>query len=367
MKIRSISVLVCILASFVLANAQEVRLKDGTIYSGYVSEQLPGGNICITFDNVRYSVPGDSLQINYSGDSVASIYWGDKYFDNFDIWEEGDLVSFTSYVPGVAHVKLSDVKSITFACNDLVNDVIVAGRTYEGKIIENVVGMYTKMLVDDKVVVLAKNKITSQTKVAVDKEKSLNIKMFPFRDVYEMQKMPTLTGALISQNHADGSAIFLTREGSLMPLMVNKITCIRKIPNDMYDNSVPVEVDTVDVRINGEEAKWIPVMIDRRGDISFRLKDITDSIMMVDEPSIVVSVKKDMTQTLSLLPFNPFTGKSDIYDLGKREDWAIKVLRPSSTVTETERVITEYNQIEAGFYLLLDVSSKAVAPIWVNR
>ena len=366
MKKRLLLVVAAAFASILLSKAQEVMLKDGTIYSGYVSEQLTSGQVCITYSNARYVVPGDSLHISYGSDEKVTLRWGDRYYDDVDIWEEGDLVSFTTYSPGSVYVSATDLQSIRFPYNELVHDVVVAGKTYEGNITEIVVGKYTKMLVDGKVVVLAQKNITSQTKVSINREKSLNINMFPYLDIYEMQNFPTLTGALISQNYMDGSAIFLTKEGALMPIIVGKITAIRKMPNDLYDELAAVEEDTVEVRINGEEAQWLSVHVDKRGEVSFPLKELTGSLMMAWDQTIVVSVKKDLPQALVLLPFDPFSSRSETFNLGKREDWTLKVIRPSSTAMEGDREVKEYNQASPGFYLLYNPIEKAIAPIWAN-
>lgn len=354
------------IAGVPFAHAQEVILKDGTVYSGYVSEQLPSGRVCINYTNATYSVPGDSLHFTYGSDDKVVLRWGDRFFDDALIWEEGDLVKFTAPTPGTVYVKMSDLQSIRYPINEQLHDVVVAGKTYEGNIIETVVGKYTKIKVGDKIIVLANNKITSQTKVSVDKERSLNIKMFPYLDIYEMQKSPSLTGALISQNHTDGSAIFLTKEGALMPIMVNKITAIRKMPNDLYEERGAMEKDTVEVRINGEEARWLPVVVARKDEVSFPLNDLTSTLMMINDKTIDISVLKSSSNSLILIPFEPFSAKSDVYNLGKREDWTTKVIRPSSTASDEQREITEYKEVASGFYLLLNLAKKAIIPIWVN-
>ena len=365
MKKRFVLALAALLATGAFLQAQEVTMKNGTIYTGYVSEQSPSSNkATVTYTAAQYTVPGDSIQISRNN-TAATVRWGNNYTDSAEILEEGDLVTFMVTNPGSVNVKLSDIERITYLANPAVHDVVVADRSLEGYILEVIVGKYVKMDVDGSIIVVADRKIRSQTKVSVDREKSLNIKMFPYLDVYEVKNMPTLTGALVSQNFLDGSAIFLTREGAMMPISMGNITNIRRIPNEAFDDSVPVEKDTVDVRINNKVAKWIEAKIDKKEVVSFSVEKLPESILSVTENSVSVNVNESKS-ALALIPFDPFTSKSGTLTLGKLDDLAKKALVPTTSYTMFERKVTVHEPVKPGFYLLLDSSNKRVAPILVN-
>ncbi len=365
MKKRILLALAALAAGFSLS-AQEVALKNGTLYTGYVSEQTPAGKVCITYSGAQFSAPGDSLKVYSNGDNTQ-IRWGDKFFESVYILEEGDMVTFQTYQSGSVYVKLADIDWISYPYMESVRDVVVTSeQTYEGHIMETVVGKYIKMNVNDRVVTISDKKIRSQSRVSADKEKSLNIKMFPYLDVYDVKDMATLTGALVSQNFVDGSAIFLTRDGSLMPLSVSKITGIRKVPNEAYDDTAPVEADTVDVRINGKPALWLEAKIDKKKEIvSFSIKDLGKNILAVTDSYVSVNMveKKDMM----LVPFDPFSAKSQSITLGKASELAEDVaIKPSSAMTSLGRKIMEYDEVKPGFYLVVDVKGARVAPLWVT-
>ena len=362
---RLVLALTALLAAGAFLQAQEVKMKDGTKYTGYISEQSPSGKAAVTYSTAQVTVPGDSLQITPNGDKT-SIRWGKRFFDATEILEEGDLVTFKALTPGSVSVKLADIDRISYPFNTMVHDVVVADRSYEGNITEVIVGKYVKMAVNNKTVVIADKNIHSQTKVAVDKEKSLNIKMFPYLDVYEVKNMPTLTGALISQNYLDGSAIFLTKEGALMPISMEKISSIRRIPNDAYDDSVPVEADTVDVRINNKAVKWLEAKIDKKEVVTFKVdvESIPESIMALDNK--VTLSASDEKLNLALIPFDLFSSKSGSYTLGKLADLAKNALESSNSSTVLDRKITVFENVKPGFYLLLDSANKRVSPLLIN-
>lgn len=351
-----------------IAQAQEVKLNNGTVYSGYVSEQNPSGRACITYTNATFTIPGDSLSV-YSSGGRTEIRWGKNVFESVDILEEGDLVTFATNRPGSIYVKVADIERICYPYSDVIHDVVVADKTYEGTILETIVGKYLKMDVDGRIITIADNKIRSQSKVSIDRNKILNIKMFPYLDIYEVKDMSTLTGALISQNFQNGSAIFLTQEGSLMPLTVSKITSIRKIPNNAYEavSGSEVDNDVVDIRINSLEPIWLEAKIDKKKEVvSFSVKDLGKSILAVADDYVTVNVKEG-GEDLMLVPFEPFSAKSNIITLGKIGDLHENVaLTPSSSYTTLGRKVTEYNKVEPGFYLVVDVEGKRVAPIWVT-
>ncbi len=365
MKKRFVLALTALLAAGAFLQAQEVIMKNGTIYTGYVSEQSPSSNkATVTYTAAQYTVPGDSIQISRSKDNITA-RWGKSFADSVEILEDGDLVTFLAYGKKSVTVKLSDIERITYLANSKVHDVMVADRSYEGNIKEVIVGKYVKMDVDEKTIVVADKNIRSQTKVSVDREKSLNVNMFPYLDVYEVKNMPTLTGVLISQNYIDGSAIFLTREGAMMPISMGNITNIRRIPNDAFDDSVPVEKDTVDVRINNKVAKWIEAKIDKKEVVSFSVEKLPESILSVTENTVSVNVNENRS-SLALIPFDPFSSKSGTLTLGKLEDLAKKALESNNSYPMFERKVTVYESVKPGFYLLLDSTNKRVAPVLVN-
>lgn len=358
--------LAALFAAGLTLQAQEVALKNGALYTGYVSEQNTSGNARITYTAARFTAPGDSLQI-YSTNDRTEIRWRNRIFESVELLEEGDMVTFETTQPGTVSIKVSDIEWISYPCSDAIRDVVVAtDKSYTGFLVENVVGKYVKMDVDGRMVTIADSKIRSQSKISADKDKSLNIKMFPYLDIYEIKGMPTLTGALISQNYTDGSAIFLTRDGSLMPLAVDKITNIRKIPNEAYDVSVPEEKDTVDVRINGSPAKWLDVKIDKKEVVTFKMDDLTKNMVAVPDNFVAVN-RQEGKPALMLLPFDPFAAKTTAVRLGKLSELEDGIqVKPSTTSTTLGRSITEYEKVEPGFYLLLDKDGSRVAPLWVT-
>lgn len=375
-------------------------MKDGTVYSGYVSEQSPKSEkMTISYTSAEFCLPLDTLQITNYGDRV-SIRCGNVTYDDVTILEDGDRVTFRTYTPGSVIVTRRQIESISYPVNPLVRDIVMADYQYEGSITEVivgdyvkkvvgvkkekkpaangketevvkketrefVVGSYVKMDVGEKKKTISNEKIRSQTKVSVDKEKSLNVKMFPYLEIYKLNNMPTLTGALISSNYQDGTAIFLTREGAMMPISMEKVSSISRIPNEEY--TLPVEVDTVEVRVDNKIPKWLEVKADKKEMLSFSVEQLVQSLTIVTWETLDVSVIKDEKKklNLSLIPFDPFSSKSGT--LGKPEDIEKGAVIPSSQYTSSERKKTCYENLKNGFYLLWDSAGKRVAPILMNN
>ena len=376
--------MVALFAVVPVLRAQQVIMKDGTVYSGYVSEQSPKSEkMTITYTSAEFCLPLDTLQITNYGDRV-SIRCGNALYDNVTILEDGDRVTFKTYTSGSVIVTRRQIESISYPVNPLVNDVIRADYTYEGnmtgvivgdyvkkvvggKAKETVVGSYVKMDVGEKKKVISDGKIKIHSKVSVDKDKPLNVKMFPYLETYSVSNMPALTGAMISSNYQNGTVSFLTREGELVSFSMKEVSSISRIPNEEY--TLPAEVDTVEVRVDNKIPKWLEVKADKKEMLSFSVEQLAQSLTIVTWESLYVSVIKDEKKklNLSLIPFDPFSSKSGIMTLGKPEDLKKEALKPANQEIWSEREETCYENLKNGFYLLWDSAGKRVAPILMNN
>ena len=353
-------------AAFIAAgsaiHAQQVTLRDGTVFDGYVSQQSRTGDACITYTAACYTVPGESVKLTRH-DDACDIFWDGSTYRGVEILEEGDLVTFRVNVEGKVDIKVADIERIAYNPTPGVHDVVVAGESYEGVIVENIVGKYIKLEMSGRKVVLAKNKITSQSKVSADKSKMLNIKLFPYLEEYEVEDMPKMTGVLVSTNNKDGSAILMGTDGTMIPISIGKIVSTKRIPNEAYDKP-DEEQQPVDILVCGRAPKWMAVSTDYWGDYTIRASALAENITPVFGDYIYINSAEDRP-SLQLVPFDPFSPRNDNLSFGSSDDLNFHAIQASSVVATQGRQDTEFAGLEQGFYILWDIAERRVAPIWV--
>lgn len=340
-----------------------IIMKDGTKHRGYISEQTPKGDIVITAFNSEISLGRDSISVS-TFDGSTIIKCGKEVYSNVEIQEDGDLVTFVRNQKTLVPAKISDVERITKVETPFVLDIIQADRAYEGTITENVMGKFVKIKTDDMTYVINNKNIKSQSrKTDAPGRENLDMTVFPLLDVYEMKDKSTVTGLLVSQNMSDGSLIFKTSEGALLPLNLANITKVRRIENpDFKEVVVPVDTSMMaDITINKQEVTPADVIYEKTDILCLPLK-AGNNMVMIEEDEISV-VSKERVPIYDLIPFNPLEGlKNDYIRIGKVT--MLEAVQPESLQEDGLRKDV-YKDVQPGYYILYNKKDHKAIPLWV--
>ena len=340
-----------------------IIMKDGTRHKGYISEQTPKGDIVITAFTSVISLGRDSISVSTFDESTI-IKCGKEVFSNVTILEDGDLVTFERDQKTLVPAKIGDVEKVIKFQTPFVRDIIQADRVYEGVITENVMGKFVKIKTDDMAYVISNKNIKGQSrKTDAPGRENLDMTVFPLLDVYEMKDKSTVTGLLVSQNMGDGSLIFKTSEGALLPLNLANITKVRKIENPNF-KEVVVPVDTslmADITINKLDVTPADVMYEKTDILCLPLMTGNDMVMIEEDDITVVS--KEWMPIYELIPFNPLEGlKNDYIRVGKVT--MLEAILPE-TLHEDGLRKAVYRDVQPGYYILYNEEDHKAIPLWV--
>ena len=365
-KLISLFVFLCCAAGSLLAQdefAWKIFLKDGSVYNGFISEQSQSGDVTISFTGFQYTAPKDSIEVYAFGEN-QSVKIANATYNNVDVLEEGDYVTVLVKDGGAVAVPFAKLERIVYPVVPDLEDVVTTKEaSYTGHIVERVFGKYLKMLVDGKKRVVAENKIVSLGKIAAGGKTDISVEQSPLLDVYYLKDRPQVTGLLLTQNYADGTALFKTREGGLEYLKVSNILRTSKIKNPSFkEPEEPIEGDVV---INKSPANWMEATIEK-GVFILDL-ELGNWLICVHSGEVTVLVA-DGSEDLELFRFNPYECKYDSKKavLKIKEDDIRRQVIEVDHVTKLgeNRAQYFYHDVEPGFYILWNSKEDLIIPIW---
>ena len=342
-----------------------IIMKSGTVYEGIISEQTPKGDVWIKANNSTLTFDRDSISIN-STDGITSIRFKNQIFNDVEVLEDGDIITFRCNHETLVQTKLSEVERVLKPIVPNVLDVIIADKSYEGSIIETAFGRYNKILSGNKKYVIKNKKIKSQSrKTEAEGRENLDVTLFPYLDVYEMKDKSVVSGILVSQNMSDGALIFKTESGALLPLNLSNIEKVRKVVNSNYKEVVyPLDTASMaNLSINDVEAKPIEVIYEKADIVCVPLATGEDMILIPGKD--VTLCQKEKVKEYVLVPFNPLEGlKNGYIRLGKAE--TLSVVKPTLVEKQDGLTFTDYKDLKAGYYILFNKEEGKIIPLWVR-
>lgn len=342
-----------------------IIMKNGTVYEGIISEQTPKGDVWIKAASSTLTFDRDSISIN-STDGTTSIRFKNQMFNDVEILEDGDIITFRCNHETLVQTKLSEVDRVLKPVVPNVLDVIIADKSYEGSIVETAFGRYNKILSGNKKYVIKNKKVKSQSrKTEAEGRENLDVTLFPYLDVYEMKDKSVVSGILVSQNMSDGALIFKTESGALLPLNFSNIAKVRKVVNNNYKEVVyPLDTASMaSLSINDIEAKPIEVIYEKADIVCVPVATGEDMILIPGKD--VTLCQKEKVKEYVLVPFNPLEGlKNGYIRLGKAE--TLSSVKPTLVEKQDGLTFTDYKDLKAGYYILFNKEEGKIIPLWVR-
>lgn len=233
--------LVGVVCSLSAQNIDRIFAKDGSVYEGYISTQVPGKSIVVTaqsatlvvdaavITDLKYQVKEISslpnnmvawLSKNRSGDvtaKVASLKVNGVQYKDVLILEQGSRYKIMVFTPSKFDIKWGDIVKTTKIQKDasVIVDVVTLknGKRFKGSITEQIIGVELKIKHDKNSVETVRLSDVLSIHSEVANNSDLWSKL-PLLDKVELKNGSVLIG-FISSRMMGSSIMFLTKESAV--------------------------------------------------------------------------------------------------------------------------------------------------------
>lgn len=274
---RKLSLISCAIVLCMGAIAQDfetIYTSSGNIYTGYISEQIPGNTISVyateatltlamndiqnlrdEYRQVDHLSPTAQQYFKSIGDSSAYVklcsfdYQGAVVDDALLVNQTNDSLHVRIFTPKTYRLAWKEIhkvqKNITHNASSAVLDVVALkdGSELRGRVIEQVMGKTLTIHQND----------TTQTTISASNVSSLRIDIsavedafnhMPLLDVLVLKNDSVLSGIVLSRMMGKHITILLADNNQEKILPLTEIRSYRKIQNPNYDNPIIVQ-DTI--------------------------------------------------------------------------------------------------------------------------
>lgn len=358
----------------------DIYLKDGSMYHGYVSEQTLTGEVKIVYDWAVFKFDRAKLQIVPEEDPYVIISAANQNFGKCTILEDGDVITFKQLAGGTHTTKASNiektVRPVTPGIYDILETRGSPGRSYRGHLVE--IGKYYKLMQDNGVpVVLKQENIVVQKREREEKSLSL-FSQSPFLERYVMKNGAEFRGVLTSRSFTEGTLVLMDATDIPIPVNLGQVRGIFKEPNRLY-HVEPDRLEEFEVRVNGKVFEGIEPTINKNvvtvpsdGSLPFVVAKFGEPLIVEVDESIL-GPNPDVSPYM-LSSMKPAKEGEEFYRivLNKPKDKDSYRIVPDSNVKKGHTVQYVYDRPLRGIYALLrvDVNPNAkhnkILFIWVD-
>lgn len=233
--------LVGVVCSLSAQNIDRIFAKDGSVYEGYISTQVPGKSIVVTaqsatlvvdaavITNLKYQVKDVSalpnnmvawLSKNRSGDAtvkVASLKVNGVQYNDVLVLEQGSRYKIMVFASSKFELKWGDIVKTAKIQKDasVIVDVVTLknGKRFKGSITEQIIGVELKIKHDKNSVETVRLSDVLSIHSEVANNSDLWAKL-PLLDKVELKNGSVLIG-FISSRMMGSSIMFLTKESAV--------------------------------------------------------------------------------------------------------------------------------------------------------
>lgn len=246
-----------------------IRMKNGTVYEGYIAEQLPDGSIAIESEAETRTIErtADIRVDKMSG--AYRIETPDGVFEKAEILEDGDWMTFRVCRAVRVSARLSEVEKIVFPVPDslhraqILQDVIETkgGASYTGTICELIPGQQMKISEDGRIVSVKLDNIKVQRRFARDMQVPM-WEQSPYVNIFQFKNGTSLEGILVRQDYETGRLNIVTRDGIEHERNVQDVSRSGKRTNTDFNPELPIAVLADEIYVNGQS--FVPIAFERK-------------------------------------------------------------------------------------------------------
>lgn len=342
---------------------ETLTMRDGNVYSGYISEQMSNGEICFRADTSVVYLPmykidrivnhrrpmtrkagekasgtapssqtadiyllpvmTDTVEVEIvavADTAVAAGYESEEAYAevadeergevirDVEILEEGSVVKYRDCTPRDLRLRMQDVRLSTRAprdpslANGLADEVVTRnGQTYTGQIVSNEPGKSLRINSDGRIYIIAFKDIAVQRRVPIDSEEPV-IKQAPLLDNIYLRKGGEVLRdvVLTEQNFAEGYFNVTDRNNVTIRRDLRDISRIQKKVNREYAPRRIFNFDKDSVYINRTAVDAQPYQ--RKDElITAKLPEGEIPVFMRDHGHITVECSDNMSNRRMLL------------------------------------------------------------------
>lgn len=384
---------------------ETVTMRDGNMYSGYISEQTANGEITFRADTSVVYVPmvkidriaghktssGERADIYLRHDILDTVAvveavlseavtdtaavagYESEYSGTYDgatdvirdveILEEGSVVKYRDAKPRDLRLLMRDVLLITRPARDssmangLLDEIVTrGGQTYTGRIVSNEPGKAVRINSGGRIYMVALKDIAVQRRVAADPEEAI-VRQSPLLDNVYLRKGGEVLRDVVftEQNYAEGTFDVVDRNNVTIRRRLADISRILKSVNRDYAPRREFDFDKDSVYINRTAVEAMPYLR-KDGVITVKLPEEEVPVFARDHGRLTVECADNTPNRRTLLvPVIMRGGKELTVNLADLIEKNI----PASTqeINPKNGILSRDYYLGAGYYALVNTDA----------
>ncbi len=340
-----------------------IYLKDGTVLSGFVSEQGRGGKVKITFTSITYSLPSDKIAFDIEKKGV--IVAGKKYKNaEINVLESGDYITLhiTPDTPDTFETGSDQILKMEKADVSHVIDVIMTkdeSTVYKGHILETGNGKYVKIESEGAIYLIGNNNIKEQRR-ETDVETSNLLQQSPLLDIYTLKDGSVVKGVLVCQNFLTGGIEFISEDGFKNRWTISEIDKVCREVNPKYQGP---ESDKILVNA----LPFTPIYLRIKENYIY-MQDVSSFIGNARRGKVVFELKSiDKKDNYIIFSFNPMDRDRDgkYIKMGKVSDIEESEIQYSISRRTNGMIKIQCDDLKDGYYCLYNTNTYQALPVWI--
>lgn len=345
---------------------QDIYLKDGTVYHGFISKQTPDNDIYITYHSVTYTRENAIvIPTGDPGDSKVMVKTDNEIFSDVVLLQDGDVAIFRKDLesPLIKLSNMREVEKIVYPVVDGIRDIFttISGKKYSGHLLEKAPGRSRTILQDNgKKAVLRQSNLVMHQREAKDKSLSIT-SMSPFLDKYEYLGT-TVSGILTSQSFTDDLLIVTDPAGNTLAIKLDNVGDIYTEVMEEFTVVKP-QMGDKEIRINDKVREGFEVAM-KNSHILIPAKERLPFIN-VESGKLVLEVNNDVPP-YGLFVFNPIPDGDDQIKIDQKKTNDKVTITPDEAQKGRTTTKFVYDDVTSGFYALYNTTTKIIFLLWVN-
>ena len=356
----------------VTAYYDQIYLKDGSIYHGYITNQLNTGEIVIKYDWSIHTCDRSQANITTVED-ISIITVGDKVYNNAVLLTDGDVITFKDMTPGMINSKTSQIEKTVRPITPGLNDFIKTndGQSYRGHIVEVVPGKTMTIQRENGIpVVISSKNILTNAKERKSKDLTF-LSQSPFYEEYVMKNEMVYPGLRVSQDYSNGSVIIYDGNDIPSSIDLKDIRVIRKSIREGF-TVVQQRLEKDEIRVNGKVYQGVPTLGKRISSkkVSYLISGTGPlPFILVDSDAFQYEIDAELAPSDAASPYQLVMFNAAMNDNGDYEFNAVRTkdsfaVQSDDAYRKGLMFVTRYDHLPRGIYALCDVRSDFVFLIW---
>lgn len=365
---------------------EQVYLSDGSVLEGYICEQVPGSSVSVRISKATYIADSDSLQssserkvlvkdlpsdawriwVNAQPNAIERVALSNLKFDksefrNVLVLENGPMIRFLSLENTTRTFPWGEIvkivrepleKNVFSGLKDVIT--LGDGKTYSGKIVEQVLGKTIKIAVDDNSsTTVNAGHIASMQSVPISTKLHVLEQAALLDLIYLKGVSKPIEGVITLRRMDENPIVEMATKNGKQIISMEKVTKYGKVENPYFKEIRETELTPGEVLMNGKKA-WFAQLEEKDGyfilgEEASAIANIGDKITIeanLENPNAPIYLIKAYTKNVK--DGHDYKVKRDVFkktDLLKQNVQFNRTSTPIGTTKVTFTILSEGDYI----------------------